>query len=1163
MPTIAFSYNKPYNKNTMMNSIGNMKFLNQILNRDSDYSSLLKNVKKGRLPLACTGLSNVHKSAVISVLSQDINQKIAVITPDESSALEITEDLISMGINALNLPSRDYCIGDIQGYSKEYEHKRTDTLSKLLGGGFDVLTLSLDSALQYTIPPKTLSTSNFILKNADIISTNELTEKLLNSGYVRTEICEGVGTFSVRGGIFDIFPTSASTPYRLEFWGDEIDTISPFDPETQRRGDSVNNIEISPACEVLYNPNELLSKLENLVENKKLTENQKNRILTDIDRLSSGISVMPDRYLPLIYPDNNTVFKYLNNCLLVIADSGNMKERFLSIETQNNADTENYLEEGFLNFATAKLLLSKTEFFTNCENAVLLENFPRGSYELKIKDIINFNYKRSTAWSGDINVLLEDINYAVKSGGSAVILAGEEKASKVLVSSLIEKGINAVFSNDPTTQAGLVTVSTGGLSSGFEIPSSNFMLITHRYIAGERKPKKRHTKKGQEIGSLDQLKQGDYVVHETHGIGIFDGINRITNDRVTKDYIKIKYAKSDVLYVPVTQLDLVSKYIGSANDTSIKINRLGGNEWQKTRRRVKAAVKDMAKQLTALYAKRMSVKGYAFSADTDLQNDFERRFEYDETDDQLRCINEIKGDMEREVPMDRLLCGDVGFGKTEVALRAAFKCISEGKQCALLVPTTILAMQHYNTIIRRFGEMPVTVKLLNRFVSSKNQQKIITDLKCGRVDMVVGTHRLISNDVKFKDLGLVIIDEEQRFGVAQKEKLKEDYPTVDILTLSATPIPRTLNMAMSGLRDMSSIDEAPGDRHPVQTYVLEYNLGVITDAISKEIRRGGQVYYLHNRVDTIERCALKLKQKLPDINIGIAHGKMTEAELSHVWQQLLEHEIDLLVCTTIIETGVDVPNANTLIIEEADKMGLSQLHQLRGRVGRSPRRAYAYFCFSQNKQLSDIASKRLEAIREFTEFGSGFKIALRDLEIRGAGSILGGEQHGNMELVGYDMYLKLLSEAVNEENGIETVSELPCTVDLNVSAHIPESYISSLPARLGIYKRIAAIRTDGDVSDVIDELCDRFGEPPQVVMGLIDIAYLRSKALSADITEITSSGNNIILAINSIKPEAMAKLSAHFGSSFKLLASDKPFYSIKLSKGQKAADFIKELGNIL
>ena len=1140
-----------------------MEFLRDILNRDSDYSSLLRDVKNGRTPLACTGLSNVHKSAVISALSRDTDKKIAVITPDESSALELCTDLGALGINCINLPSRDYCIGDIKGYSKEYEHKRTDTLSKLLGGDFCVLTLSLDAALQYTVSPNVLKDACFTVNSGDSISTEALTERLLSSGYTRSEMCDGIGTFSVRGGIFDIYPTSAATPYRLEFWGDEIDTISPFDPDTQRRTDTVDSIEITPACEVIYNPRTLLEKLENISEDKKLTEAQQIRIYADIAALENGISIMPDRYLPIIFPKNNTVFDYLNNFITILADSGNMKERFESITLQTAADTENFLEEGFLNFATSKLWLTKTEFFNLCENAVILENFPRSSYELKIKDIINFNYKRSTPWGGDINVLLDDITFTLRSGGSAVVLAGEERAAKVLTSSLQEKGVNAFYSTEPTCEKGIVTVTTGGLSGGFEIPSQNFILITHRYIAGEKKKRRANYKKGQEISSLDSLKKGDYVVHEIHGIGVFDGINRITNDRVTKDYIKIKYAKSDVLYVPVTQMDLVSRYIGSANDGTIKINRLGGSEWQKTRKRVKAAVRDMAKQLTALYAKRMSVKGYAFSPDTDLQNDFERRFEYEETEDQLRSINEIKNDMERDVPMDRLLCGDVGFGKTEVALRAAFKCISEGKQCALLVPTTILAMQHYNTILRRFGEMPVTVELLNRFVTPKKQQKIISDLKCGRVDMVVGTHRLISNDVKFKDLGLVIIDEEQRFGVAQKEKLKEEYPTVDILTLSATPIPRTLNMAMSGLRDMSSIDEAPNDRHPVQTYVLEYNLGIITDAINKEIRRGGQVYYLHNRVDTIERCAIKLKQKLPDINIGIAHGKMTEQELSRVWQQLLEHEIDLLVCTTIIETGVDVPNANTLIIEEADRMGLSQLHQLRGRVGRSPRRAYAYFCFSQNKQLSDIASKRLEAIREFTEFGSGFRIAMRDLEIRGAGSILGGEQHGNMESVGYDMYLKLLSEAVNEENGIEVPEELPCTVDLNISAHIPENYILSLPARLGIYKRIAAIRTDDDVSDVIDELCDRFGEPPRAVMGLIDVALLRSKAIAAGIAEITQSGNNVILHITAINTEVAAKLSAAFGNRFIITATEKPVYSIRLEKNQTVADLVKELSEAL
>ena len=1142
-----------------------MRFLDNILLNDADFASLLRDVENDRLPLSATGLSLIHKLAVIKAINSVNGRKAAVITKDEAEALEMMGDAKSLGMNAVYFPQRDYCIGDISGYSKEYEHKRTDTLSKLLDGDFDVLICSVDSAISFTTPPEVLREARFGIKVGDTFKIEELTERLLEAGYTRSEICEGIGQFSVRGGVFDVFPITSENPCRIEFWGDEIDNISYFDTESQRRTENTEKIEITPACEVLYNPYNLAEKLkEYLKVGKIFTEKQSARLNADINALENGILINSDRYMPIIF-GGETVFDYLKDTLLFVSESGNISERLKSIFAMQAEDIAGYLEEGFLSESTSTLYLGADEFWEKAEKALILENFPRNSYELKIKDIINFNYKRSSAWSGDINVLIEDIEYITEQKGKVVILAGEERAAKVLTSELNERGFGAVFTPELSSVTSGVTVTSGGLSGGFEIPSQRFMLITHRYIASEGKRHKKRPKNAQNISSLDELRQGDYVVHEAHGIGIFDGINRITNQGVTKDYIKIKYAKSDVLYVPVTQLDLVSRYIGAASeDGNIKINRLGGSEWQKTRRRVKAAVRDMAKQLTALYAKRMSAKGYAFSADTDLQSDFERRFPYDETEDQLKCINEIKRDMERDIPMDRLLCGDVGFGKTEVALRAAFKCISEGKQCALLVPTTILAMQHYNTIISRFGDMPITIKLLNRFVSPKQQQKIITDLKCGRLDMVVGTHRLISKDVSFKDIGLVIIDEEQRFGVSQKERLKELYPFVDILTLSATPIPRTLNMAMSGLRDMSSLDEAPGDRHPVQTYVLEQNMGVIIDAINKEIRRGGQVYYLHNRVDSIERCAARLKQRLPEsVNIGIAHGKMSEDELTNVWQSLLEHEIDLLVCTTIIETGVDVPNANTLIIEDADRMGLSQLHQLRGRVGRSPRRAYAYFCFGQNKQLSDVAAKRLEAIREYTEFGSGFKIAMRDLEIRGAGSILGGDQHGNMESVGYDMYLKLLSEAVNEENGAVVEDDIPCTVDLNVSAHIPESYIESLSARLGIYKRIAAIRTDDDASDVIDELCDRFGEPPRAVMGLIDISILRSKAANAKIAEITGTANTAILHINSIEPEVMSKLSSYFGSRFMLNASGKPVYTIRLNKNQKMSEFVSELGKAL
>jgi len=1141
-----------------------MKFLFDVLRQDKEYSELLNSLEKKRLPLAASGLSGIHKAAVSAALSYHLNKKILLLTQDEASAAEMRDNLISMGCKAADFPSRDYNLADLTGFSREYEHKRIDTLSGILDGAFDLLCVSIDSALQYTVPPEVLSCSRFTLKVGQEVELKTFCDKLLELGYVRSELTDGKGLFSVRGGIMDVFPTDSLYPYRIEFWGDEIDSISLFEIETQRRIEQVEQINIGTAREIIFSAESLIEKLNSYIgSRKKLSDNQKSRIEKDVEALKNGITISPDRYIPFIYEEKNTIFDYMEDALIIVCESGNISERIKSISWQQGEDVKGLLEEGFLSKATSKLWLNKAELFYYLQDCVYFENFARNTYELPLKELLQFNYKRSTPWSGDVNILKEDISYIVSKNGKAVILAGEERAARVLTEELCEKGIKADFMPYPEKIGEGVTVCCGGLSSGFELPDSNFLLVTHRHIQSEGRRKTKRPKNAKSIGSLDELKRGDYVVHTIHGIGIFDGINRITNSGVTKDYIKIKYNGTDVLYVPVTQLDLVSKYIGAAEDGHIKLNKLGGTEWQRTRSRVKAAVKDMAKQLTALYAKRMATKGYAFSEDTDLQSNFERRFEYDETEDQLRCINEIKKDMERAVPMDRLLCGDVGFGKTEVALRAAFKCISEGKQCALLVPTTILAMQHYNTVLKRFGELPVTVKLLSRFVTPKQQEKIISDLKKGRVDMVVGTHRLISKDVAFKDIGLVIIDEEQRFGVAQKERLKELYPFVDILTLSATPIPRTLNMAMSGLRDMSTIDEAPSDRHPVQTYVLEQNQNILIDAINKEIRRGGQVYYLHNRVDDITRVAARLKERIPEARFGIAHGKMSEEELSEIWRKLIEHEIDVLVCTTIIETGVDVPNANTLIIEDADRMGLSQLHQLRGRVGRSPRRAYAYFCFKRGRQLSEISAKRLEAIREYTEFGSGFKIALRDLEIRGAGSILGGEQHGNMEAVGYDMYLKLLSDAVNEENGVDINESAECTIDLNISAHIPEDYIESLSARIGIYKRIADIRDDEDVSDVIDELCDRFGEPPKSVMGLIDIALLRNKAAAMGISEITGTQNSVILHTESFNTQLISKLSEKFSGRFSVSAAAKPALVIKLLKGERVNKLVADLVKVL
>ena len=758
-----------------------------------------------------------------------------------------------------------------------------------------------------------------------------------------------------------------------------------------------------------------------------------------------------------------------------------------------------------------------------------------------------------------MQLLIEDVQAMLHNHWCCVVLAGSERAAQNTAADLQNQGVNAVYLADPQQLLpGQVIVTQGGLSAGLEYPGAHFGLITHGRLLSQRKQSRsKRSKNSQEIYSLSDLNPGDYVVHSAHGIGVFEGIHKISMQGIVKDYLKLRYAKNDTLYVPVTQLDLVSKYIGPREDAQVRLHRLGGSDWQKTKARVRSAVKDMAKELIKLYAQRMNARGHAFASDTEWQHDFESHFEFEETEDQLRCIEEIKADMEREAPMDRLLCGDVGFGKTEVALRAAFKCVSDSKQCAMLVPTTILAWQHYQTITKRMEGFPVRVELLSRFRTPKQQEDILNRLKRGEVDFVVGTHRLVSKDVRFRDLGLVIIDEEQRFGVAQKEKLKELCKNVDVLTLSATPIPRTLNMALSGIRDMSVIEEAPHDRHPVQTYVLEHDNGILADAIRRELRRGGQVYYLHNDIGTIDRVSATLQALIPEARIGIGHGKMSENELSEVWRRLVDQEIDVLVCTTIIETGVDVPNANTLIIDNADRMGLSQLHQLRGRVGRSSRRAYAYLTFTRNKVLSEIAQKRLSAIREFTEFGSGFKIAMRDLEIRGAGNILGGEQHGHMEAVGYDLYLKLLGEAVSQEKG-EAPPPGECLVDLQIEAHIPEEYIENLNQRLEIYRRIADIRGDDDASDVLDELIDRFGEPPASVRGLIDVALLRNTAASLGVHEIKQQGQTLLLFVEHVDMKRISSMISALRSRVMLSAGSKPYISVREAKGASPLETLRE-----
>ncbi|MBE6761506.1 MAG: transcription-repair coupling factor [Ruminococcaceae bacterium] len=1144
-----------------------MQFLINTISKIPSIQSVLTTVTgEGASPVAVFGMPDTARSVFSVVAQGSLNKPIFVITDTEATARKMVADAISSGASAEVFPARDFNLLNMLGSSKEYELARISTLWRFITGETRIIFTDIEAFSQKTISPNALKSAAQKISVGDTVDIKQLSESLVNMGYDFTEQVDGMGQFSVRGGIIDIFSAGTQNPVRIELWGDEVDSMAYFDPTDQRRGDACDEFTLLPAAEFTVDNNELVDILTNILQKKSFkSKSFEASVSRDIDEIKSGSSVNVDRYMDFL--PNPAVFlsDYAKNSVLILSENRNISSRLKALEESRLAALEDLFENGVIDSGINSFYFGRAEFSEIISKipTIYVDSFTGSSYPVAPKQVHTVFAKQLSPWGGSMDVLLDDIKPAIKRKQTVVILSGGEKGTDILISQLENNGIHATKALHDDIIAGVgVFVMPLTLSAGLEFSEQNLLVIAHKPLNLAAK-KNKNRKKGEAFNSLEELKVGDYVVHFAHGIGQFDGIHRIETGNVVKDYIKIKYKGTDVLYVPVTQLDLVSRYIGSSDENGPILHRLGGQEWQKAKARVRAAVKDMAKELIKLYGERLKVLGHAFAPDSELQLDFEARFPYEETEDQLTAINEIKSDMERAVPMDRLLCGDVGFGKTEVALRAAFKCVCEGKQCAILVPTTILAWQHYLTATERFGELPVKIEMLSRFRTKKQIEKAIDGMARGDVDLVIGTHRMISADVRFRDLGLVIIDEEQRFGVAQKEKLKTMFKAVDVLTLTATPIPRTLNMAMSGIRDMSSIEEAPMDRQPVQTYVLEQNNGILIEAINKELRRGGQVYYLHNRVESIAHCAARLKTALPDANIGLAHGKMSEEELSKVWKSLLEGEIDVLVCTTIIETGVDVPNCNTLIIEDADKMGLAQLHQIRGRVGRSSRRAYAYFCFKRGKALSEIATKRLEAIREYTEFGSGFKIAMRDLEIRGAGNILGGEQHGHMETVGYDMYIKLLGEAISEEKGEEKPKTEECSVDLDISANIPESYIPSLSHRLSIYRRIADIKTLDDKSDVIDELCDRFGDPPPEVLGLMDVALLKGAAGRNGIYEISGDKSEINFYVKNFTPETASELIKKFGQGTLLVPTEPIHFTIKLKPGQSTISILKNLAERL
>ena len=1131
-------------------------------------ASLTGDIQAGRLPGMLTGLGHIHKAMLIHTLRAALKRRVFVLVSDEAEGNRLCEDMKALGDEALFLPARELSLRRVESTSRDYEQMRLGILARMAAGEGEIVVACVDAAVSYTLPPDVLMGRTLRLKTGLVLPAPDLAAALAAAGYERCDQIEGPGQFSVRGGIVDVYAAQCSSPIRIELWGDTVDTLSYFDLLTQRRTDPIAAADIPPAAEILYDDAaELAGRIEALVASLrgKTAAVQRETLLADADRLrGGGFPASLDKYIPLIYPQPATALDYAGDSLLLVSEGVKVRERLRTAQWQLQEDIKTLLEEGQLCRGLSDYMLDWPGLAAILESrdTVFLEAFARTSTDIKIHSLYNISARQLPVWSGGLELLCDDLRDMLHRNMACVVLAGaEEKNAETLADDLQKQGLPALYAPSPEKPVkGRILVMRGGLSAGADFPEAGFAVITHGRISSYRRKSRRPGRsKGAEIHSLAELTPGDYIVHAAHGIGLYQGIQQLEVQGVVKDYIKLQYDKGDSLYVPVTQLDLVSKYIGTKDDVKVKLHRLGGQEWQKAKSRVRAAVKDIARELIQLYSKRMATPGYAFGPDTEWQYDFERHFEYEETEDQLRCIDEIKGDMERPVPMDRLLCGDVGFGKTEVALRAAFKCVSESRQCVLLVPTTILAFQHYNTIVRRFEGFPVQVEMLSRFRTKGEQEDILRRTARGEIDILVGTHRMLSKDVKFHNLGLFIVDEEQRFGVAQKERIKELAPNIDVLTLSATPIPRTLNMAMSGIRDMSVIEEAPQDRRPVQTYVLEHDNGIITDAIRRELRRGGQVYYLHNRVESIERCAAGIQMRIPEARVAFAHGKMTEDEMSEIWRQVLEHEVDVLVCTTIIETGVDVPNVNTLIIENADRFGLSQLHQLRGRVGRSSRRAFAFLTFVRGKVLSDVASKRLEAIREFTEFGAGFKIAMRDMEIRGAGNLLGAQQHGHMEAVGYEMYLKLLADAVNEEKGIPAPrQEEECLIDLPVTAHIPETYISSNAQRLDVYRRIADIRTEEDSLDVYDELIDRFGEPPEAVQGLIDVALLRNMAAQLGIYEIKQQADTLLLYQRTLDLQAGSRMSAALKGRVMINAGPKPYFAVKVKKGLTSLDALRE-----
>lgn len=1093
----------------------------------AEYEAIRKARKEKQGLIQITGCVSSQKTHFMYALSDGFKYKV-IACSSETRAKQIYEEYKMLDQNVLLYPAKDLLFYQADLRGKYLIKQRMEVFQAMLEQQDMTIVTTFDGFMDALIPMTELKKRMIAFKVGDTVDFEQLIQDIVLLGYDREEQIEGPGQFAVRGGIMDIYPLTEEVPIRIELWGDEVDSIRTFDVDSQRSIENLQEIVLYPASDF---PEEAFKRVSFL------------------DYFDKGESIL-----------------FLDEPARLMEKGYAVEQEFVQAQANRMESGYEVSDEEMKLFSPKELAEKMMEFYAVGFSALDIK-----CKELRAREVFHLQTKGVNPYNNSFEMLTRDLKRLKRSGYRVILLSGSKTRAKRLAEDLRDYNLSSFYSEDMerNVQEGEIMVTYGHVAEGYEYPMLKFMVISETDIFGrKKKKKKRKTYEGQKILNFAELKVGDYVVHENHGLGIYQGIEKIEIDKVAKDYMKISYAAGGNLYIPATQLDLIQKY-ASADAKKPKLNRLGGQEWQKTKTRVRGAVKEIAKDLVELYAARQEKEGFVYGKDTVWQKEFEEMFPFEETEDQVLAIEETKRDMESTKIMDRLICGDVGYGKTEIAIRAAFKAVQENKQVVYLCPTTILAQQHYNTFMQRMKEFPVRVDLMCRFRTPAQQKKTIEDTKRGLVDIVVGTHRVLSDDLQFKDLGLLIIDEEQRFGVQHKEKIKKLKDSIDVLTLTATPIPRTLHMSLIGIRDMSVLEEAPVDRMPIQTYVMEYNDEMVREAIQRELSRGGQVYYVYNKVKDIDEITAKIQKLVPEATVAYAHGQMRENKLENIMLDFINGEIDVLVSTTIIETGLDISNANTMIIHDADQLGLAQMYQLRGRVGRSNRMAYAFLLYRRDKLLREVAEKRLAAIREFTDLGSGFKIAMRDLEIRGAGNLLGAEQHGHMEAVGYDLYCKMLNEAVKHLKGEMKEEAYTTTLDLNIDAFIPSSYISNEYQKLDIYKRIASIENEEEMEDMLEELIDRFGDVPKKVQQLLAIALLKALAHSAYVIAVEQKGEKIKFVMYEqakVKVEKIPELIQKYKEDLKFTVDTNPYFTYQKkakNKKDKEEDVLEVVKNVL